>query len=67
LNNGESPGTRFARDTYIGRGLRAANWRYLGETAGRGKLDRFGRAALPRKGVFAYPLRHDFRAALGVS
>jgi hypothetical protein len=52
---------------FRGTCYRAANWQYLGETAGRGKLDRFGRAALPCKGVFAYPLRRDFRAALGVS
>ncbi len=52
---------------FRGTGCHAANWQYLGETAGRGKLDRFARAALPRKGAFAYPLRRDFRAALGVS
>jgi hypothetical protein len=45
---------------------RAANWQYLGETAGRGKCDRAHRAALPRKAVYAYPLAADFRAALGV-
>ena len=45
---------------------RAANWQYLGETAGRGKCDRAHRAALPRKAVYVYPLAADFRAALGV-
>jgi len=45
---------------------RAANWRWLGETAGRGKLDRHHRAALPRKAVYVYPLAANFRAALGV-
>ena len=45
---------------------RAANWRHLGETAGRGKLDRHHRAALPRKAVYVYPLTPNFRAALGV-
>jgi len=52
---------------HAGTCYRAANWQYLGETAGRGKLDRQRRAALPRKAIFAYPLRRDFRAALGVS
>ena len=52
---------RFAGTCY-----RAANWQSLGETSGRGKLDRHHRAALPRKGVYVYPLRADFRAALGV-
>ena len=45
---------------------RAANWRYLGDTAGRGKCDRTHQAQLPRKGVYVYPLVADFRAALGV-
>jgi len=45
---------------------RAANWQYLGETAGRGKCDRTHRAALARKAVYVYPLAADFRAALGV-
>ena len=45
---------------------RAANWRYLGETTGRGKCDRTHRAHLPRKAVYVYPLVADFRAALGV-
>jgi hypothetical protein len=45
---------------------RAANWQWLGETTGRGKLDRHHRAALPRKAVYVYPLAANFRAALGV-
>jgi hypothetical protein len=45
---------------------RAANWQYLGETAGRGKCDRTHQAALPRKAVYVYSLAADFRAALGV-
>jgi hypothetical protein len=53
---------RFAGTCY-----RAANWRYVGETAGRGKCDRAHRAALPRKAVYVYPLTADFRAALGVA
>jgi hypothetical protein len=46
---------------------RAANWRHLGETTGRGKCDRTHRAALPRKAVYVYPLAADFRSALGVA
>jgi hypothetical protein len=53
---------RFAGTCY-----RAANWQYLGETRGRGKLDRTHQAALPRKAVYVYPLRADFRTALGVA
>jgi hypothetical protein len=53
---------RFAGTCY-----RAANWQALGETTGRGKLDRHHRAALPRKAVYVYPLRADFRTVLGVA
>ena len=52
---------------YQGTCYRAANWQYLGETAGRGKCDRTHRAALPRKALYVYPLSADFRAALGVA
>jgi hypothetical protein len=51
---------------FRGTCYRAANWTYLGETCGRGKLDRTHRAALPRKGIYVYPLGADFRRALGV-
>jgi len=53
---------RFAGTCY-----RAANWRYLGDTQGRGKCDVAHRAALPRKAVYVYPLAADFRRALGVA
>jgi hypothetical protein len=53
---------RFAGTCY-----RAANWQLLGETTGRGKLDRHHRAGLARKALYVYPLRSDFRAALGVA
>jgi len=53
---------RFAGTCY-----RAANWQALGETSGRGKLDRHHRAALPRTAVCVYPLQGDFRTALGVA
>ncbi len=52
---------------YRGTCYAAANWQYLGETQGRGKCDVTHRATLPRKGVFVYPLRADFRRVLGVA
>jgi hypothetical protein len=52
---------------FRGTCYRAANWRYLGDTQGRGKCDVAHRAALPRKAVYVYPLRADFRRALGVA
>jgi hypothetical protein len=48
---------RFAGTCY-----RAANWRHLRQTTGRGKLDR---EVLPIKEVYVYPLTSGFRRALG--
>lgn len=53
----ESP--RFRGTCY-----KAANWIYLGETQGRGKLDKDHTASLPRKSIWAYPLVKDFRRTL---
>jgi hypothetical protein len=47
-------GGRFRGSCY-----RAANWTELGETAGRGRMDRHGVCALPRKRVLIYPLVPD--------
>jgi hypothetical protein len=45
---------------------RAANWRWLGRTSGRGKCDRAHNARLPLKDVYVYPLHSAFRPLLGV-
>lgn len=42
----------------------AANWQYLGDTKGRGKLDRHHLAALPAKKIYVRPLTDAFREAL---
>ena len=42
----------------------AANWVCAGETKGRGKMDRYNLALLPRKVTYLYPLRADLRACL---
>ena len=46
---------RFAGTCY-----KAANWIYLGDTKGRGKLDVKHRNAIPVKRIFVYPLTADF-------
>lgn len=46
-------------ERHAGTCYRAANWICLGETKGRGKMDRHKRCALPRKSVFVYPLTPD--------
>lgn len=50
---------RFAGTCY-----RAANWVYVGDTQGRGKLDRYAERSLPVKGVYLYPLVSNFRGEL---
>ena len=56
----------FVDGTHRGASLRAANWRLLGETAGRGRQDRHNAAAAGRKRVYVYELAVDWRRRLGV-
>jgi hypothetical protein len=44
---------------------RAANWKVLGLTKGRGKDDRINKPNRPLKEVLGYPLTKDFRRLLG--
>jgi len=50
---------------FRGTCYRAANWRVLGRTTGRGKDDRTGKPNRPIKEVLGYPLCRDFRERLG--
>jgi hypothetical protein len=52
------------KDRFEGTSYKAANWRCLGLSKGRGKLEKTGRAVLPVKWVFIYPLWSDFIARL---
>jgi len=56
--------TFVERERFTGACYRAAGWEYLGDTKGRGKLDRHHRHALPVKRVFVRPLSPDFREVL---
>ena len=49
---------------FAGTCYKAANWTYLGETKGRGRMDRSKEYALSRKAIFMYPLQDDFKAVL---
>ncbi len=49
---------------FRGTCYKAANWTYLGETKGRGKLDVHNLAMLPKKSIWVYPLVRDFRRIL---
>ena len=53
-------------ERFSGTCYRAANWTYVGQTTGRGKLDRSHKHPVPLKDVFVYPLHRKFRTLLGV-
>lgn len=56
--------TFVERDRFQGTCYRAANWTCLGETKGRGKLDRDNTCSLPVKTVWVFPLSQNFREIL---
>ena len=56
--------TFVERDRFRGTCYRAANWIHVGQTQGRGKLDRRHRHPLPVKDIYLYPLGKDFRRKL---
>ncbi len=49
---------------FAGTSYRAANWTLVGQTQGRGKLDRHKQFALPVKDVYLLPLSRRFRSLL---
>ena len=49
---------------FRGTCYKAANWIYVGETQGRGKLDTQNLFSLPVKDIFLFPLDKDFKQIL---
>ena len=49
---------------FSGTCYRAANWTHIGQTQGRGKLDRHHKNAEPVKNIYLYPLQKHFRQTL---
>lgn len=56
--------TFVEKPRFAGTRYKAANWLYLGDTQGRGKIDRLHRNAEPVKSIWVYPLARDFRRRL---
>lgn len=52
--------TFVEKDRFQGTCYRAANWIYLGDTRGRGKLDRTNTCSLPIKSIWVFSLSKDF-------
>lgn len=53
-------------EKYQGTCYKAANWQLIGETVGRGRMDRHSQYLSSPKKIFVYPLVKDFRRALRV-
>lgn len=49
---------------FTGASYRAANWIRVGQTKGRGKLDRYNERSLPVKDVYLYPLDRNYQRIL---
>ena len=56
--------TFVEQNRFRGTCYRAANWTHVGQTQGRGKLDRQNRYSVPVKDIFLYPLDKHFRQTL---
>jgi hypothetical protein len=56
--------TFVERERFAGTCYRAANWRCLGQTTGRGIKDKVHKVTVSIKDVLGYPLRRDFRRRL---
>lgn len=56
--------TFVEKKRFVGTCYKAANWIWVGETRGRGKLDVKNEYKVPVKSVWLYPLCRDFRKKL---
>ena len=56
--------TYVAADRFRGTCYRAANWRHVGQTRGRGRQDRDRKSAVGVKEVYLYPLHAEAQALL---
>jgi hypothetical protein len=54
-------------DRHAGTCYKAANWICVGETQGRGRMDRFKERALPKKAIFLYPITPHARSFLATA
>lgn len=56
--------TFVEKDRFSGTCYKASNWLYVGDTTGRGKLNRTNKQEKPIKAVWVYPLIRSFRKVL---
>ena len=56
--------TFVEKNRFAGTCYKAANWKWVGTTKGRGKKDRLKEFKLPPKEIFLYPLSQNVQAIL---
>ncbi len=56
--------TFVEQSRFKGTCYKAANWRFIGETTGRGRNDRYSQNKVPIKDIYLYPLDKRYRAIL---
>lgn len=56
--------TFIEKPRFEGTCYKAANWQFLGQTKGRGKLGAAGKESVPIKDLLVYPLTKHFRSLL---
>jgi hypothetical protein len=56
--------TFVEKNRFVGTFYKAANWPYVGETKGRGKLGPAGKQSVPIKDMWLFPLARNFRSTL---
>jgi len=56
--------TFVEQERFTGTCYKAANWRYVGQTQGRGKLGPAGKQSVPIKDLWLFPLKSKFRRLL---
>ena len=52
---------------FSGTCYKATNWIFVGETRGRGRQDRYNKAALSKKAIYLYPLVANFKDQLDIA
>ena len=59
--------TFVEKERFLGTCYKAANWRYIGDTQGRGKWDPKNEHAVPIKAIYIYPLNKNYNDLLNRS
>ena len=56
--------TFVEKEKFNGLSYKAANWKLIGQTQGRGKLDRNREFSVPVKDIYIYPLSKKYQQRL---